>query len=243
MAALALQDPLTLSKTLLTLLNVQTSVHFRERIPSASSLILVSNHRSILDAPLLINSLQRQVHFACHRYMGQVPGLRDMVRAFGCLPLDTPAHKGPTFFRQAIDLLQQQEAVGIFPEGAEPMVQRTGPHNLSDFHRGFAHLALRAPVEELAILPVAIASTDEINQAGFPIKLLSLFDPSEPLFQQEGWHPFVFYHEVRLLIGHPVRVTDRLREHYRGKQAGQLATEVTQCCQEEIATLLRQGAY
>jgi hypothetical protein len=57
--------------------------------------------------------------------------------------------------------------------------------------------------QDLLILPVAIASLPKINTAAFPLRLLSLFDPSEPLFNQPGWHPLVIYHRVAVLIGRP----------------------------------------
>jgi len=41
-------------------------------------------------------------------------------------------------------------------------------------------------VQDLAVLPVAIASLAEVNSSAVLLKLLSLFDPSEPLFNQEG---------------------------------------------------------
>jgi len=58
---------------------------------------------------------------------------------------------------------------------------------MNEFQRGFSHLALCAVtgVQDLAVLPVAIASLAEVSSA-VPLKLLSLFDPSEPLFNQEA---------------------------------------------------------
>ncbi|HEY9764409.1 MAG TPA: lysophospholipid acyltransferase family protein [Trichocoleus sp.] len=218
------------------------AVHFAERIPSNTALVLVSNHRSFLDAPLLMVGLNRSVRFACHHYMSQVPGMREFVSAMGCLPLDAPGER-QNFFREATHLLKDRQSVGIFPEGAAPMVQKTNPFEMSEFQRGFAHLAMKAPVENLAILPVAIASTQETSPPVMPLKVLSWFDPSEPLFDQPGWHPAVIYRRVELLVGHPVTVTDRLRSHYRGRQAAKLAAEITDCCHTEIANLLRQGAY
>ncbi|MBD0268172.1 MAG: 1-acyl-sn-glycerol-3-phosphate acyltransferase [Cyanobacteria bacterium Co-bin8] len=242
MESLVSGNPLAISQWLLTLLGIRMSVHFSERIPAGASLVLVSNHRSFLDAPLLMAGLNRPVHFACHHYMSQVPGMREFVNALGCLPLDAPGEQ-QTFFREATHLLRDQQAIGIFPEGAAPMVQRTDPFEMSEFQRGFAHLAMKAPVEDLVILPVAIASTQEAVPSVMPLKVLSWFDPSEPLFDQSGWHPAVIYRKVDLLVGHPVRVTDRLRSHYHGRQAAKLATEITDSCQNEIANLLRQGAY
>lgn len=236
-------NPLNMSQWLLALSQVRVTVHGQERLPSTQPLLVVSNHRSIMDAPLLMSAVGRPVRFACHHYMGQVPGLRNVINALGCLPLDAPEKGQTAFFRRAMQALESGEAVGIFPEGAAPMVNQTTPDNLNSFHRGFAHLAMRAPVEELAILPMAIAAHRETNNSVVPLRWLSIFDSSEPLFQQPGWHPAVFYQQVDLLIGRPVRVDHRLRSHYRSKGAGALATEITQCCQDEISTLLKQGFY
>ncbi|MEA5451330.1 lysophospholipid acyltransferase family protein [Leptolyngbya sp. CCNP1308] len=236
-------NPLDMSNGLLTLSRVRMSVHGRDRLPPHQSMVVVSNHRSIMDAPLLMSAVGRPVRFACHHYMSQVPGLRNVINALGCLPLDAPDKGQTAFFRRARKALGDGEAVGIFPEGAAPMVSKTAPDNLNAFHRGFAHLALRAPVDELAIVPVAIAARRETSNSVVPLRLLSLFDASEPLFQQPGWHPAVFYQEVNVMIGRPVRVDDRLRSHYRSKGTNTLAAEIAQCCQDEIATLLKQGFY
>lgn len=235
--------PLQVSRWLLTLLGVKVRVHHLHRIPPRSPVMVVSNHRSFLDAPLLMAAMGQSVRFACHHYMSQVPGLRELVTALGCMPLDAPDQGQSQFFRRATTALKLQEAIGIFPEGAAPMVRPTCPHHLNQFQRGFAHLAMRAPVETLTIVPFAIASNREANSSLVPLQLLSLFDPSEPLFQQAGWHPVVFYREVDLIVGRPVRIDPRLRSHYSGRGATRLVMELTDCCQEEVATLLKQGFY
>jgi len=231
--------PLDVSNSLLTLAGVKVSVKGQERVPQNIPLVVISNHRSIMDAPLLMHAVQRPVRFACHHYMGEVPGLREMVNALGFMPLDSPESGQTAFFRRALQALADNEAIGIFPEGAAPMVSRTDPHSVERFHRGFAYLAMRAPVEEIAVVPVAIHSRREIENSVVPLKLLSWFDPTEPLFRQPGWHPAVVYRDVELLIGHPVRVDARLRSHYDAKDATALVTDLTNCCQDEIASLLK----
>jgi len=235
--------PLHLSRGLLSAVGTKTSIQYRERVPATSRILVVSNHRSFLDAPLLMTAMDRPVRFACHHYMSQVPVLRELVSALGAFPLDAPQQGPKDFFQRAVDLLQSRQAVGIFPEGGQPMVQVTPPDQLSPFHRGFAHLALRAPVEELAILPVALVSTEEIRHVVAPLKLFGLFAPSEPLFDAWDWHPSVIYRQVHLLFGRPLWITDRLRQQYRGRQGSSLAKDITQACSEEIAGLLRQGCY
>ncbi len=235
--------PLHLSRGLLSAFGTKASMHYCERIPATNKILVVSNHRSFLDAPLLIAAMNRSVRFACHHYMSQVPLLREMVSVMGAFPLDAPHQRQKRFFQQSVNLLQSSQAVGIFPEGAQPMVQVKPPNQLSSFHRGFAHLALRTPVQELAILPVAIASTEEERHSVAPLKLFSLFDPSEPLFDCWGWHPAIIYRRVHLLFGRPYKIGEAQRQQYRGRQGGSLAKELTQSCHDQIAELLSIGCY
>lgn len=244
-------SPLQVSQGVLAALGTQMFRYYEDRIPQSGPVLVVSNHRSFMDAPILMTTIERPIRFACHHYMGQVPVMREIVTGqLGCFPLDSLEHRQQSFFQQAIKLLQSFQAVGVFPEGTQPMVQFTKPSYMGEFQRGFAHLALRAtstgtmlPVQDLAILPVAIASLEETNTSAVPLKLLSLFDPSEPLFNQSGWHPLVIYRRVAILIGRPYWVTPQQRQQYQGKQAKTVVAEVTNHCQTEIANLLRQGCY
>ncbi|GAB4374132.1 MAG: lysophospholipid acyltransferase family protein [Elainellaceae cyanobacterium] len=218
-------------------------VYHQDRLPQDGAVLVVSNHRSFMDAPLLMSAINRSVRFACHHYMGQVPILREFVTRMGGFPLDAPDHRQQTFFHQATQLLQTRQAVGIFPEGAQPMVQLTPPEKMGEFQRGFAHLALRAPVQDLAILPVAIASQAEFTSSPFPLRALSWFDPSEPLFNQSGWHPMVVYQRVNVFIGRPVWINDHQRQSYQGKQAKSVVADLTTYCQSEISSLLQSSFY
>jgi 1-acyl-sn-glycerol-3-phosphate acyltransferase len=151
-------SPLLFSRQLLAGFGTQAFFHYQNRVPRESAVLVVSNHRSFMDAPLLMAAIDRPIRFACHHYMGQVPVMRDIVTRLGCFPLDVPEQRQQSFFHQAGKLLQTQQCVGVFPEGAQPMVQLTQPGEMGTFQRGFAHLALRAPVADLAVLPVARTS-------------------------------------------------------------------------------------
>lgn len=235
------QSPLIISQQLLALLGTRMFCHHQDRIPRSSAVVVVSNHRSFMDAPLLMAALNRPIRFACHHYMGQVPLLREFVLRLGCFPLDAPNQRQQTFFDQAAQLLQTQQVVGIFPEGTQPMVHLTQSRELGPMHRGFAHLALRAPVRDLAVLPVAIVSQQETTTFPVPLKLLSWFDPSEPLFDQSGWHPMVTYQQVDVLAGRPLWISAAQRQSYQGKQAKSVVADLMGHCQDEITTLLKYG--
>lgn len=233
-------SPLLISQQLLAALGTQTFVYYQDRVPQETAVLIVSNHRSFMDAPLLMSAIARPIRFACHHYMGQVPVMREFVTRLGCFPLDVPEQRQQSFFHEAGRFLQSGQCVGIFPEGAQPMVQLTKPGKMGDFQRGFAHLAFRAPVEDLAILPVAIAPQSETIRSAFPLKLLSLFDPSEPLFKQSGAHPMVIYQRVDILVGRPVWIAASQRQAFQGKQAKPMVTELTNYCHAEIKELMQR---
>jgi 1-acyl-sn-glycerol-3-phosphate acyltransferase len=233
------KSPLLISRQLLAGLGTQAFFFHQDRVPQDSAVLVVSNHRSFMDAPLLMAAIDRPIRFACHHYMGQVPVMREFVTRLGCFPLDVPEQRQQSFFHQAGRLLQTRQCVGIFPEGAQPMVKLTQPGEMGAFQRGFAHLAFRAPVADLAVLPVAIVPQQETIQAALPLKVLSLFDPSEPLFQKSGAHPMVIYQRVDIRVGHPIWINPDQRQAFQGKQAKAMVNELSDYCQTEIKDLMQ----
>lgn len=231
------------ARSLLTSLNVKTSIYYQNRIPHDIPVIVVSNHRSFLDAPLLISAVPYSLRIATHHYMGQTPGLREFIQLLGCFPLAEKKQKQRHFFATAESLLASRQWVGLFPEGTQPMIKPTQPHEVGSFHRGFAHLAYRIPLDRLMVLPVAIASLSESNYPTIPIRWLSNFDASEPLFKRDGSHPMVVYHRVNLLFGRPYLINCEKKQQYRGKEAKQLVNSLTNYCQTQIAQLLQEECY
>lgn len=241
---MSVNSPLEISRAILALWSTKIFRYYEDRIPQDAGVLVVSNHRSFMDAPLLMATVSRPIRFACHHYMGQVPIMREIVtRQLGCFPLEADEQRPSSFFQQSQMLLVSKQVVGVFPEGTKPMVKYTQPNELGEFQRGFAHLALRAAVQDLAILPIAIASIEEVNSSAVPLKLLSLFDPSEPLFNQSGWHPLTIYRRVAVLIGRPYWIKAQHHQQYQGKQAKTVVAELTDHCHSEIANLLREGCY
>lgn len=201
---MSVNSPLDISRSFLATISTKMFRYYEDRIPQDASVLVVSNHRSFMDAPVLMEALSSPIRFACHHYMGQVPIMREIVTGqLGCFPLESPENRQHSFFVQSQALLQSKQMVGVFPEGTKPMVKFTPANQVGEFQRGFAHLALRSQVEDLAILPIAIASLEEISTSALPLRVLSLFDPSEPLFNQPGLHPLVIYRRLAVLIGRP----------------------------------------
>lgn len=241
---MSVNSPLDISRSFLATISTKMFRYYEDRIPQDASVLVVSNHRSFMDAPVLMEALSSPIRFACHHYMGQVPIMREIVtQQLGCFPLESPENRQHSFFVQSQTLLQSKQMVGVFPEGTKPMVKFTPPNQVGEFQRGFAHLALRSQVEDLAILPIAIASLEEISTSALPLRVLSLFDPSEPLFNQPGLHPLVIYRRLAVLIGRPYWIMPQHKEKYQGKQGKKVVAELTEHCHGEIAKLLREGSY
>ena len=235
--------PRFLSQSLISAVNLKLTQSYGDRIPHDLPTIVISNHRSFLDAPILINTIPNPLRIACHHYMGETPGVREFVKSLGCFPLSAAANRQRDFFTQADRLLTSRQWVGLFPEGTKPMIEPTEPHQINQFHRGFAHLAWKSSVPNLAVLPVAIASRSETNYPSIPIRWLQNFDRDEPFFARQGLHPMLVYHRVHVSIGRPYLISATQKQAYKGRQAKILATELTTYCQDRITELLQEGCY
>jgi 1-acyl-sn-glycerol-3-phosphate acyltransferase len=235
--------PRLLAQSLISAVNLNLTKSYTDRIPQDIPTIVISNHRSFLDAPILIKTIPNTLRIACHHYMGQTPVVREIVDSLGCFPLGTAEHRQQKFFEQANYLLTSRQWVGLFPEGTKPMIEPTAPHEINQFQRGFAHLAWKVPVNNLAVLPVAIASLSETNYPSIPIRWLKQFDQNEPFFERQGLHPMLVYHRVHVLIGRPYLINVTQKQEYKGKQAKRLALDLTNYCQDQITELLKEGCY
>ncbi len=235
--------PRLAAQSLLSAVNVQLSLCYEQRIPQEIPVIVISNHRSFLDAAILIKTLPYPLRIACHHYMGETPFLREIINSLGCFPLAESKQRQRQFFNQANNLLAARQWVGLFPEGTQPMVEPTKPQQIGEFQRGFAHLAWRTQVPNLAVLPVALASLDETIYPTIPIRWLKNFDREEPFFNRSGLHPMLVYHRVKVLIGSPYLITADQKLEYKGRQAKKLAIDLTEYCQKQIQQLLQQGCY
>src|SRR4028118_922357 len=86
-------SPLQFARSLLAVMGTRLFTYHEDRIPYNSPVLVVSNHRSFMDAPILMAALGHPIRIACHHYMGQVPVMREIVSQLGCFPLSEPEHR------------------------------------------------------------------------------------------------------------------------------------------------------
>lgn len=146
------------AKTLLTpLLRVGFRVRIlgRERVPRTGGLLVVSNHISLCDPPILGTFLPRPTHWLAMRELFDHWFFGPLVRCLQCLPVDRK--KGDsTAVREAVRRLKAGECVVIFPEGGVRIGAESAVHGDGEFKEGAAIIAKLAHVP---VLPVVLNGT------------------------------------------------------------------------------------
>jgi 1-acyl-sn-glycerol-3-phosphate acyltransferase len=138
-------------------------VYFRGRIYGASQvprqgpLIVVSNHASDFDPPLLSNCVGRPVSFMAKEELFRVPVLSSAIRLYGAYPVKRGS-ADRSAIRAAIAQLEQGWAVGIFLQGT-----RTPDARIPAPKLGAAMIAAKTQVP---LLPVSLWGTQAILPKG-----------------------------------------------------------------------------
>lgn len=134
----------------------------QEAMPPYGPLLVASNHLSLNDAGTLVVALPRPVVFLAKKELWANPVGRFYCNAVGAVPLDRERGGGEAL-RYALQALQQDKAILMFPEGR---ISATG--GMQAGRTGLAWLALKT---QAPILPVAIAGSEKFPSWRMPIAL------------------------------------------------------------------------
>ncbi len=126
-------------------------------VPTEGALVVVANHGSHLDPPLLGHALGRPVAFMAKAELFRVPLLGPIIRACGAYPVQRGASDREAI-RVATARLAQGWATGVFIDGTRQLNGR-----VNQPQAGAALLAARAGVP---LLPVAIVNSHRAMGAG-----------------------------------------------------------------------------
>jgi 1-acyl-sn-glycerol-3-phosphate acyltransferase len=131
-----------------------------EHVPKQGSLIVVSNHASDFDPPILSNCVGRPVAFMAKEELFDVPILGQAIRLYGAYPVKRGA-ADRSAIRAALASLEEGWATGVFLQGT-----RTPDARITDAKLGAAMIAAKS---QASILPVSLWGTQEIIQSGSSI--------------------------------------------------------------------------
>lgn len=122
--------------------------HGGRNVPTAGPVLLVANHQSYLDPPLIgMGIWQRQLHYVARQGLFNVRGLGCIIRWLNAIPIP---EDGPNLsaVKEILRRLKAGHAVLIFPEGS-----RSRDGSMQAFKRGTAVLVERAGCP---VVPVAL---------------------------------------------------------------------------------------
>ena len=136
----------------------------RDNIPQKDSFIMVSNHGSLLDPPLLGHALGRNISFMAKAELFKIPFLGFIIRACGAYPVKRGIVDKDTI-RTACEKLLDNNCIGIFIDGTR---QKNGRVNKPK--QGAALLAFK---NQKLLLPVAIINSHRLVKFKFCIPFFS----------------------------------------------------------------------
>ena len=130
----------------------------RENIPQKDSFIMVSNHGSLLDPPLLGHAIGRNISFMAKAELFKVPCLGFIIKACGAYPVKRGI-ADKTTIKTASKKLLNNNSIGIFIDGTR---QKDGRVNKPK--QGAALLAFK---NQRLLLPVAIVNSHRLVRFRF----------------------------------------------------------------------------
>lgn len=86
-----------------------------ENIPKSGRIVLAGNHTRFLDPVMLVGIVKRPIHFLAKKELFD-GCLSFLVKGMGCVPVNRKIHD-KSALNSAIDYLNKDLCVGIFPEG------------------------------------------------------------------------------------------------------------------------------
>ncbi|MGL4943963.1 MAG: lysophospholipid acyltransferase family protein [Thermoguttaceae bacterium] len=125
----------------------------RENVPKSGPMLVVSNHQSHFDPPLIAAAiLNRPLNFLARKTLFRFKPFAWLINLLDAIPLDQEGI-GYAGIKESLRRLKRGEALLIFPEGS-----RTFTGEIGAFKSGFLTLAVRS---RATILPTAIAGCFE----------------------------------------------------------------------------------
>ncbi|WP_345788688.1 lysophospholipid acyltransferase family protein [Halarsenatibacter silvermanii] len=146
-------------------------VRGRENIPQEGPVIIMSNHISLLDPPLLGAFLPRKIHYMAKKELFDNKLAGWLLGSLGAFPVKRGTGDRKAL-RNALKILKNEGVLGVFPEGT-----RYPEGELGEAHTGSIMIALmgQAPIVPAGIKNVKTGGRTTIN-FGKPIYLNDFYE-------------------------------------------------------------------
>ncbi|MDE5082097.1 MAG: lysophospholipid acyltransferase family protein [Trichodesmium sp. St15_bin1_1] len=135
----------------------RSNIYGIENVPQQGSLVIVSNHASDLDPPILSVCVRRPVAYMAKEELFKVPILKQIITLYGAYPVKRGSIDRSAI-RSAMNNLAEGWAAGIFLQGT-----RTPDGRITEPKLGAALIAAKAKVP---LLPVCVWGTHAVKNQG-----------------------------------------------------------------------------
>lgn len=138
--------------------SIDLRIEGAEHATRGESFVLMSNHQSLYDVPVIYQSLDRRIRMVAKKELFKVPIWGRAMHRAGFISLDRQSReRSRSTLLASASILQTGTSIWIAPEGTRSKDGRLGP-----FRRGGFHLALQSGCR---ILPITIIGTRAVLPA------------------------------------------------------------------------------
>jgi 1-acyl-sn-glycerol-3-phosphate acyltransferase len=194
-------------------MRLRLKIEGQQNVPDFGPALIVCNHRSSLDPVILAYAVRnRYINYGAASWSWKIPGYAQLHEWTGAFPITLTGGKdAKAELNRGLELLKNDEVVGIFPEGGDTILDPGKADKIKHFKTGFARMALEARVP---IIPCAVIGIAERRMPTIP----------GPLVEKLIKHPkagqgysSVMYKRAACRIGAPLDLGD-LRDKPVNKQ-------------------------
>ncbi|NEP86035.1 MAG: 1-acyl-sn-glycerol-3-phosphate acyltransferase [Okeania sp. SIO2C2] len=161
----------------------RNNIYGTENVPQQGPFVVVSNHASDLDPPIVSVCMKRPVAYMAKEELFEVPILKQIITLYGAYPVKRGS-ADRSAIRSALNSLEQGWAVGIFLQGT-----RTSDGKITEPKLGATLISAKAKVP---LLPVSIWGTHAMKRQGLiansvpiTVRIGELIPPPESTKKQE----------------------------------------------------------
>ena len=137
----------------------RVKIYGAEKVPQSGGLIVVSNHASYFDPPLLSNCVRRPVAFMAKEELFETPGLKQAIKLYGAYPVKRSIGDRAAL-RAATKAIESGWIAAVFLQGT-----RSADAKITDPKLGAAWIAAKTQVP---LLPISLWGTEKVISKDFP---------------------------------------------------------------------------
>ncbi|MDH4225245.1 MAG: 1-acyl-sn-glycerol-3-phosphate acyltransferase [Deltaproteobacteria bacterium] len=150
-----------LTRFMFNIQHCQVWVEGLENVPPSGPLVMIANHQSMYDNPLMLGYMGRKTTFLAKKELWRVPGLGYWMTQMNCRPINRQDKRSAKHLMVELghEIHQSGEALVVFPEGTRT---KDPDRKINPFKHGFLRLT---QTHNIPILPVCLDGTRLLNDS------------------------------------------------------------------------------